>query len=244
MAKTIDIRTTQNVVIDYDLALSRDRILAFFIDQFVIGVFMTLCIFLLFSIFTSEDMVITLWFLFIMPVFVFYSPLSESFFNGRTIGKMAMGLKVVRLDGRELTLTDNLLRWAFRLLDIWMTMGILATLMVSTTDRKQRFGDMISNAVVVKSASSLRITLAQLNRIDSLKDHEPRYPQVVTLDEEDMLLAKQTLERMHRFANTAHRDAVAQLAERLALLLGLDAVPGKPEVFVRTVLKDYIVLTR
>lgn len=244
MAKSIDIRTTQNVVIDYDLAIARDRILAFFIDQFVLGAFMVLTVYMMFLIVRTEDMAITVWFLFIMPFFVFYTPLSESFFNGRTIGKMAMRLKVVRLDGRQPTLTDHLLRWAFRLIDIWFTLGILATILVSTTDRKQRFGDMISNTVVVKTTSSLRITLAQLDKIDSMRDHVPVYPQVVSLQEEDMLLAKQALERMHRFSNLAHRESIQLLAQRFATLLELESVPGKPEVFVRNVLKDYIVLTR
>jgi uncharacterized RDD family membrane protein YckC len=245
MPKTIEIRTTQNVVIDYELAILRDRIFAFFLDQVILGGFMVFAIYAMLMTVRTENAAITMWFVFIMPIFFFYTPFCDSMFHGRTIGKMALRLKVVRLDGRQLTLTDNVLRWAFRLIDIWFSVGILASILVSTTDRKQRLGDLISNAVLVKTSPSLRITLKQLDRIDTLKDYQPRYSGVVALRESDMLLAKQTLERLQRFQNAAHREAVKLMAERFATLLELPSLPeGKPEDFVRTVLRDYVVLTR
>ena len=48
--KTIDIRTTQNVTIEYELATLRERILAFFIDFVIVYV---VCVIIMFTMATG-----------------------------------------------------------------------------------------------------------------------------------------------------------------------------------------------
>jgi hypothetical protein len=61
-----------------------------------------------------------------------------------------------------------------------------------------------------------------------------------------MLIVKNTLERLQRYGNPAHRQAVRQLAVRIAEELDIDpaTVPLAPLKFLEVVLLDYIVLTR
>jgi len=100
--KTIDIRTTQNVTIEYELATLRERILAFFIDFVIVYVSFSILFFVLKAGFTDvflgiDNYALTAVVLF--SFFVFYQLFSEIIADGQSWGKKAVGIKVVRLDG-------------------------------------------------------------------------------------------------------------------------------------------------
>ncbi|MFQ5445816.1 MAG: RDD family protein, partial [Saprospiraceae bacterium] len=100
---SIEIRTTQNVTIEYELASLRDRFFAFFADLVIYYLAYYLLWMILVSVF---DGAITQWgisFIGMLNVvgLLFYHLLSEVFANGQSLGKKALSLKVVRLDGQE-----------------------------------------------------------------------------------------------------------------------------------------------
>ena len=64
------------------------------------------------------------------------------------------------------------------------------------------------------------------------------------LTDEDMILIKNAINRVKRYPNDAHKDLVRELAKRAADELNLDEVPKKKLTFLKTLLQDYIVLTR
>lgn len=240
----IDINTSQNVTISYELAKLRERVMAWFID-FIILWFGSYLLAIAFAFaFKSQTGMYLYVYLVILPFSTFYTLLWESLGNGRTPGKRLLRLKVVRIDGRQPVFFDYLLRWVFRLTDIWLSVGSLAAILISSTERSQRMGDLLSNTVVVRSRSSWELNLKDILKIRTREEYEPRYPAVRSIREEDMLLIKQLLERNARFANRAHREAVFQAAERMAYLIGLPSVPDKKEEFLKDCIKDYIVLTR
>lgn len=245
--QTINIQTTQNVTINYELALLRDRILAFILDMVILfaACFLLVIIFLVWLLPTlnvniSEEV----WYLFIAPVYTFYTLAMESLCNGQTVGKMALQIKVIRVDGKQASFIDYLLRWSFRLLDIWFSFGALATVLISSSPRSQRLGDIVANTAVVKSSPKLFVSLKDVLKINTKDTYEPVYPMVRNFKEADVLLMKQTLERYKQFRNEAHREALSMLVEKLTALLELPQPPADKEKFVRTVIKDYIVLTR
>jgi hypothetical protein len=59
-----------------------------------------------------------------------------------------------------------------------------------------------------------------------------------------MLFIKRVLERERRHPNPAHRQAVQELAHHVAEQLNLTKTPGDYNKFLRTLINDYIVLTR
>src|ERR1700760_3282022 len=53
---------------------------------------------------------------------LFYHLLSEITLNGQSVGKKAMGIRVIAADGGHPTISQYLIRWSFRLVDfpIWV----------------------------------------------------------------------------------------------------------------------------
>lgn len=247
MATTIDIRTTQNVSIEYELASLRERIIAFLIDCVIIGGFY-LVIFLLLlassqtSIFESR-LVSYAGYLFLVGL-LGYHLLSEVLANGQTWGKKSMGIRVVRLDGQEPGLSDYLLRAVFQIVDSLLSLGVLGALLISGSAKNQRLGDMTANTTVIRVKHNLHFRLEEILKINSLQDYNPQYPEVRRLNEKDMLLIKSTILRYQRYPNEAHRQAVDLLIQKLKQILELREPPKNKIEFLRTLIRDYIVLTR
>jgi hypothetical protein len=63
------------------------------------------------------------------------------------------------------------------------------------------------------------------------------------MPEEAMLLVKETVTKKLLHDNPAHRDAFDLLAKKMEKELKVKA-PADPEQFLKTLLRDYIVLTR
>lgn len=63
--------------------------------------------------------------------------------------------KFVRLDGRDPEWADVLMRAALHLVDSILTFGVFGALLIKTTDKSQRFGDMAVGTTVIKTGSSI-----------------------------------------------------------------------------------------
>src|SRR5215213_8087828 len=103
MAETLKINTTQNVRLNFQIASLGDRVLATIIDVVVIYGYIFLMAFILASSRSIDSPAVFI--IFLLPV-IFYHFLFEVFNNGRSIGKMAMKTRVIRMDGTEPRLGD------------------------------------------------------------------------------------------------------------------------------------------
>lgn len=245
--KTIDIRTTQNVTIEYQLATLGERFLAFLVDLvLVLGAYLALLYLLISAAGESLTSVSYQVFAFFLPVglFVLYSFVSELIWQGQTAGKRLFNLKVMRIDGGDPALGDYLLRAVFHLPDTLLSGGVLGALLISSTPRRQRLGDMTAHTAVIKSSISSEFYLEAILNISTREDYEPRYPAVQQFAEEDMLLVKAALSRYQRFPNAAHDEALDELLEVIRQRSGLVPDGQAREEFLRTLIRDYIVLTR
>lgn len=237
--KTIEINTAQNVTIQYELASFGNRAAAFFIDLIVLfGLISCLNIF-----FLQLGSSTVFMYLILLPIMLFYTLCSEILLDGQTIGKRAMGIKVVKLNGDPATAFDYLIRWAFRFLDIWVSAGSIAAMLISSSTYNQRLGCLLSGTTVIKKSSTRTFTLKDILSIQSIQNHHPSFPTVVQLSEQDMLFVKKVLERNKRYKNESHRELLEKLADKIADIIGVNAQRDK-EKFLKTILADYIVLTR
>ena len=243
---SIEIRTTQNVTIEYELASLRDRFFAFFIDLVIYYLVYYLLWMILLRFFSSA---MTDWgFHFIATLnlagLIFYHLFSEMFANGQSFGKKVLGLKVVRLDGREPGLGDYLLRAIFLLIDFILSLGVLGALLIGSTFKNQRLGDLAANTAVIRQKSQQRFSLSDILNIQTLEHYEPRYPAVNQLRESDVLLLKSLLTRQKTWRNTAHTEAVQLAVETICKELDIAPPRGDKIKFLKTLVRDYIVLTR
>lgn len=244
--RNITIVTAQKVSIDYELASLRDRILAFFIDTVILFGFMIILnmLFAFASVGVGESGYMYFQYFVIIPVFLFYTLFQEVFNHGQTFGKKALGIKVIKINGEVPSLNEYIVRWGFRFVDIYFSVGVIASILVSSSDNGQRLGGILSNTTVIKTRPSIDFTLSDILKIESLKDYTPKYRSVIQLDEEEVIVIKQVLDRVKKYNNKASQEALDMLVDKLQEVLRIKKEEKSKVAFLNTIIKDYIVLTR
>lgn len=243
MMQKIDIVTAQHVTIEYDLASLRDRGLAMFIDLMIILAFFLFLLLGAARLSLPIQALIREDFILVGSLFL-YPFLSEVLANGQSFGKKALKIQVVRIDGKPPELTDYLLRTVFLLTDLVLSAGILAALFINATEKRQRLGDLTANTTVIRLRPRKQLNLEDILRIESVDQYLPKFPAVKYLSEEDMLLVKSVVTRYTKYNNEAHRHVVDLTYQRIASTLNVSEEPPNKLEFLKTVLRDYIVLTR
>jgi len=137
-----------------------------------------------------------------------------------------MGIQIVRMDGQQPTIGDFLLRSVFLIVDVVFSFGIIAVLLTSSSDRRQRLGDLTANTTVIKVKQNLRFLLSDILKINTLDDYEPQYSDVKKLSEQDMLLIKNVLNRHSEFKNEAHKKVILEVVKKVKEKLDIVEVPS------------------
>jgi uncharacterized RDD family membrane protein YckC len=242
--QTIDINTTQNVTIQYALAGVRDRIFAFMVDMILLMGSLAITSALLAWLFSGTGFISYIIGIITLFSFVFYSLFFELIMNGQTLGKRLLSLKIVKITGNEPSAYDFVVRWAFRFIDIWCSLGSIAIIMISSTERSQRLGDLLANTAVIKLNPWSSVNLNEILSMKSIDTYKPVYPDVKKFTEQDMLLIKQAVERINNHNNNSHREAIVMLADSMAQQLGLSKTPIDKIQFLKTLVSDYVVMSR
>jgi uncharacterized RDD family membrane protein YckC len=75
---------------------------------------------------------------------------------GATVGKMALGIRVVKLDGSPISWWDSIVRNLWRIIDSipGVIPYLLGALLILTSPTKQRLGDRLAQTVVVRRRSA------------------------------------------------------------------------------------------
>jgi len=241
--KIVEIKTSQNVVLQYELASLQDRALAFILDLVIMLAAFGIMAGVLSALFSFSDTAQSVVLFLLTGLFCFYSLIFEIFNQGRSIGKVAMKIQVIKLEGGQATFSDYAARWVFRMIDIYFSLGGIASILVMSSAKAQRIGDIIANTAVIKTKDRTNMDLDDLLSIHGSK-YTPVYQQARKLQEQDALLIKTTLERYRRFRNESHNQAVIQLSAHVQQLLGIETTIDKKYDFLQTILKDYVVLSR
>lgn len=88
-----------------------------------------------------------LWFLIVLAYYVVMEKM-----YGATVGKMALGMKVLKTDGTPLEWNDSLIRNLLRIVDA-LFFYLLGAILIWTSPLRQRLGDRVAKTVVVKKSS-------------------------------------------------------------------------------------------
>ncbi|HET6987562.1 MAG TPA: RDD family protein [Kribbella sp.] len=148
--------TGEAVVLQVRIARMPTRALACAIDILLQGIVLVVLISLLGGFLiggeASEALAAALIFIVVLLVLVGYRVVMETLTRGRTLGKMVLGLKVVRDDGSSIRFRHALVRsllWVFVDFAPWFAAcpGIVASLM---NKQGKRIGDMVSGTVVIR----------------------------------------------------------------------------------------------
>ena len=80
----------------------------------------------------------------IVIAWVVLPTLVEALTRGRSIGKLAVGGRIVRTDGGTIGIRHTFIRAMLGVLEIWMSIGGIAALTGALTPRSQRLGDLVA----------------------------------------------------------------------------------------------------
>ena len=243
--KNIELRTTQNVTIQYELASVFDRIVAWLLDNIFKGI-VTFVLFQIYDILPysmrrNEEIFIVF---LMLPVWVFYTLLFEWLMQGQTPGKKLMRIQVVKMNGKRPIFYDYMLRWATRLLEVVFTLGVPAIVVIASSENAQRLGDMVANTAVVRIRRKVAITLDDILRLDSISNFQPKYPALRQFKEEDMVMVKTAIESYLNYGNDAHAQVLNELASKFRTYLDIKDYSESDVEFLRSMIREYIVLTR
>jgi uncharacterized RDD family membrane protein YckC len=224
-----DIQTSQNVNVEYKLAGLGNRIAAAAIDY---SLFFAWLLLVTFIAELSSDALGSLVFLLYVPLLI-YNLLMEVLMNGQSLGKMAMKIRVMKIDGSSPTLTSYVLRWIFRLADIAISFGGIAVILIAFTDKAQRLGDLAAGTTVISDKRKTK--LQELIPLVTNEEYQPRFEEVITLSDQDIGLIKKVL---HKYKSSKDINLIKKMAFHIKNKTGITT--DMPDIqFLQTVLHDY-----
>ena len=232
----ISIHTAQNVNIAYKPAGLVNRIGATMMDLALLGGVYLLC-FIMFSAISDWESSATPAIL-LLIILSFYQLFCEYFFNGQSLGKLTLNIRVVRLDGRKLSFWDCLLRWVLRLIDITGSMGIVAMSSIIISSKMQRLGDLAANTGVIQEQKAK--SLEKIHPYSTDDNYTVTFQEVSMLSDRDISIIKEILQEVER---KKELKLLEPLAEKVKELTGIKTNMNNLH-FIQTVLSDYIHLTR
>ncbi len=178
-----------------------------------------------------------------------YHLLCEIFLNGQSIGKKAMRIKVISADGGQPSVSQYLIRWMFRSVDlpIWILPAIaygalpwwssvfifggLACLLA--TPYSQRIGDLVAGTILIDTRN--RTSWEDTVFTELSDNYSPRYPQVMQLSDKDINTLKSIINSVRK---SGDYDLSKRIAERIRSKLQLSSDQDSLE-FLETLLMDY-----
>lgn len=234
---SIRIQTTQNVTVEYEIASVGDRILATLIDWAVYLAYFGTMVTVVAQLHVGMG---PLTYFFLSLPMLLYPVLTEAIFDGRTLGKHARDLKVVKKSGVAPGLGDYLLRWLLTPVDLFPFggIGLLAMLITSSG---QRVGDLTAGTVVVKLRARAGLRESTFGGLGAnpaaASAYQVTFPQAAQLADRDATLIRQLLAEGLRRGDQHLLD---QTVARVLILTGIPGPLNQPAPwFLGTILRDH-----
>jgi len=231
-----DLITPEAVVVRLPLAGIGSRLIAALLDMAIQTAAVTILFISSMAAARSHPTVVFV----LVPIYLFLimlgSPIAmETFLRGKTVGKMAMGLRVVRDDGSPITFRAAAVRGVLRVLEanpVTYPVGVMAILL---SRKAKRLGDMAAGTIVVRERAPapppplMVVVPSGLEQLASTLD-------TTTLSDRDYQLIREFLLRRDRFDLEARNSLALKFADHYARKLGAQVPPGTwPEAFLMAV---------
>ncbi|MER5360243.1 RDD family protein [Streptomyces sp. NPDC002785] len=151
----------------------------------------------------------------------------ETLSRGRSLGKLACGLRVVRDDGGPIRFRHALVRGTMGVIEILMTLGVVACIASLVSARGRRLGDVFAGTLVVRE----RVPAGRAAAVP------PPPPWLVgrfamldlsAVPDGLWLAIRQYLTRMHQLDPQVARSMAERLAGELATRTGVPVPEGVP----------------
>jgi uncharacterized RDD family membrane protein YckC len=146
-----EVVTGEAVILEVRVAQLPSRALAFMIDWIIQMIVLLVVVLLLTnaSVITDDALSTGLAILFSVLVIVGYPVIFETVTRGRSLGKLALGLRVVSEDGGPERFRQALFRGLAGTLELWAFTGAPALLISLLNQKGKRLGDIFSGTIVI-----------------------------------------------------------------------------------------------
>ena len=176
----------------------------------------------------------------VVAILVGLPTLVETLTRGRSLGKLAAGLRVVRDDGGPVRFRHAFVRALFMIVDFWLSSGVVGLISALVSSRAKRLGDHFAGTVVIRqrvpAASGVhRLAYAMPPALAgwAASLDLTRLPDVTVLQ------ARQFLARASSIAPDVRATMGRQLAAEMSSYVSPPAPPGTPpETYLLTVLTE------
>lgn len=189
-----------------------------------------------------------------LPVFT-YHLFCETLWNGQSVGKRLLGLRVVNDNGGKASLGQYMIRWLLRASDLtlplivlammfgqlgylkalWITvlMFIADLILIATSKQGKRLGDLAAGTMLIsiKNKGNLEDTIF----MEVEQNYTPLFPQVMRLSDRDINTVKGILDTGRKAGNY---QMVENASMRIKNVLNIDNTMPAYD-FLDTLLKDY-----
>jgi uncharacterized RDD family membrane protein YckC len=258
----VRVPTSFNIDLEFEMAEFHRRLFAWLIDVIIVLIYF----FLMLAIFASSlednysrDSSMTAyagWLLILLPIFL-YHPVCEIFFNGRSIGKLILGIRVVDEEGGRPSISQFIIRWLIRTGD-WAIILIIVTnlllffdkallrfllasflllvtdvVLVIVSKKSQRLGDILAHTIVVSTKA--RGSMSESVFMEIADSYVPVFPQIMHLSDRDINAIKTILDTARKKGDF---NLAATASEKIKNHLKIETSLS-PFDFLDTLLKDY-----
>lgn len=249
----IQITTSQNVAVNFHLGSIGHRVGAYIIDFLIKCAYMFVVGYTIERHFSGdvEDM---LFLIFFTPVY-FYTLISEIVTGGQTLGKIIVGIKVVKLEGYAAGAKEFFLRWVLN--DVWLFLSLSVIAYSFTNDwevwfmlfpfifmadfiimvvnnKNQRIGDIFAGTTTVTIRNRTPITQTILENLS--EDYQPTYPQVVKLTDGDARIIKEAFKTARSLND---KETLKRLRNRIETVIEVQDESKTDIQFITIVMKDF-----
>lgn len=149
-----------------------------------------------------------------------YPVISETLMRGRTVGKRAMGLRAVTIEGAPIRLRHALLRMMGGLVDRFLPpLGVTGMLFVVGTARHQRVGDLLAGTIVIRDPDRTPLPTAVWFPVPPGCDAFAATIDPTAMTDEQYTVIRSFLMRNRELSVDARYAVAADLAQRAATTL-------------------------
>lgn len=207
----IAVVTPENIAFEYQLAGPSRRLPAYLIDVAVRWLIIALVggVLLLLAVLSFAPFAVAGMFVSYFLISWFYGTVMETYFNGRTIGKWALGIRVIDVDGRPLSGKRALIRNLLRIADLaplaalegiapemppvfLVPTGMVALVTMICTRRLQRLGDLAAGTMVIIDERSWQLPIAKVE--------DPRVPALASFFPADYRVSRSMARALASYA--------------------------------------------
>ncbi|TDD67692.1 RDD family protein, partial [Actinomadura darangshiensis] len=236
-----DLVTGEAVALDIRVARLASRGCAILLDLLFQLVMLNIVIYLtaMTSLVADEAWTIGLTLLGVVAVLVGYPCVFETLSRGRTLGKMAVGLRVVGDDGGPVRFRQALVRALAGFIEFWTFYGSPALITSFCNRRGKRLGDLFAGTIVIQERVPASALFGPVAVMPPQLAWWARSLELSMLSDELAMTARQYLSRFWELLPEV-RDSLGQrIAAQVVAVVSPPPPPGvRPEILLSAVLAE------